>query len=563
MNERLWTPEFSKPNGWNRWGILIQLLTSVLLLAPALLHLGVALPGQSGLADLPGTINYHWLIHSQGLSAATSSSLVMFPAEINRLILDGMPLDALVSMPLTALFGWPNGFTLFVWLCLLAMGLSTAWLAQQWWNSFPAAVCAGVVAQCHPFLIREVLDGRPTQLFGAIFLPLCLGFAIRSGHTQSMRTALVAGLLWGLGTLSYWIYGAFFGFALLALLATLIAEGRPWVRPAVCWLAGAMGVVFWPLWFTLGANAELPGKGVGWNDLVTHGDHALPLWQLIEFRDLGASILADRVLAAQVIVAALVILAIRQTAKREWFLPAIWVGLAFSFGAGPRLGFDGFNIPGPFALFDLTDWTRRFWWPERALVLAVPATALLVAGGTKALLERLRPNKPWVAGCAVACLLLAEAFITIPGLPMPTTWGAESRASAQLSQGSGPVLVLPLGSGGVQPDARMLIDQIHHGRPLVNGPMPFTSSTAPAAYVTATQSSALADLVSCEKNAQSLPSMDMDSHKSALINWPLNMVYLDTSRTSQMAGGGALYQECIERILGDSSGGDPLLEYAL
>jgi hypothetical protein len=523
----------------------------------------VALPGQPGLADLPGTVNYHWLIHSQGLGAAASSSLMMFPAEINRLILDGIPLDALVSMPFTALFGWPNGFTLFVWMCLFALGLSTSWLAQQWWNSFPAAVCAGVVAQCHPFLIREVLDGRPTQLFGAIFLPLCLGFAIRSAHTLSMRTALTAGLFWGLGALSYWIYGAFFGLALLALLVGMIADGRAWVRPAACWIAGAMAVTFWPLWYTLGAATEMPAKGVGWNDLVTHGDHDLPLWQLIEFRDLGASIMADRVLAAQVIVAGLIIVAIRRASRREWFFPTILLGLAFAFGAGPRLGFGGFSIPGPFSLFDLTDWTRRFWWPERSLVLAVPATALLVGGGAKALIERIRPNQPWVAGGTIACLLLIEAFLTIPGLPMATTWGAESRASTQLSQGSGPVLILPLGSGRAQPDARMLIDQIHHGRPLVNGPMPFTSSTAPAAYAAATQSSALSDLVSCEQNAQSQPSLDPDTQKEALLAWPVNTVYLDINRASQMTGGSARYRDCIERILGESTGGDPFLEYPL
>jgi hypothetical protein len=543
--------------------MLVQLLTSMVVLAPALVHLGVALPGQPGLADLPGTVNYHWLVHSQGLDAAASSSLMMFPAEINRLILDGVPLDALASLPFTALFGWPTGFTLFVWMCLFALGLSTSWLAQGWWNSFPAAVCAGVVAQCHPFLIREVLDGRPTQLFGAIFLPLCLGFAIRSAHNRSMPTALIAGLFWGLGTLSYWIYGAFYGLALLAVLVSMIRDGRPWIRPAACWLSGVMAVTFWPLWYTLGAGEGMPGKGVAWSDLVTHGDHALPLWQLIEFRDLGASIMSDRVLAAQTIVALLMVVAVRQTPRRLWLLPAIWIGLALSFGAGPRVGLDGFSIPGPFALFNLNDWTRRFWWPERALVLAVPATALLVGGGVKALIERIRPNQPWVAGCTIACLLLAEAFFVIPGLPMPTTWGAESRASAQLSQGGGPVLILPLGSGGVQPDARMLIDQIHHGRPLVNGPMPFTSSTAPAAYAAATQSQALLDLVSCEKNAQSQPLITTKLQKEALLAWPVSTVYLDISRTSQMAGGGALYRACIERILGEPSGGDPLLEYPI
>ena len=75
----------------------------------------------------------------------------------------------------------------------------------------------------------------------------------------------------------------------------------------------------------------------------------------------------------------------------------------------------------------------------------------------------------WVVGIAV--VLVAEAFVAIPGLPMPTSWGAETEASAALSEGEGPVLIVPMGHGESEPDMRMLIDQVHHGRPLVNGPM--------------------------------------------------------------------------------------------
>ena len=92
-------------------GMMTQAAIATLLMAPALLHLGSALPGRPGLADLPGTVNFHWLIQEHGLQSAGRSSMLMFPAQLDRILLDGVPLDAFASWPFTALFGWPGGFT--------------------------------------------------------------------------------------------------------------------------------------------------------------------------------------------------------------------------------------------------------------------------------------------------------------------------------------------------------------------------------------------------------------------------------------------------------------------
>ena len=134
----------------------------------------------------------------------------------------------------------------------------------------------------------------------------------------------------------------------------------------------------------------------------------------------------------------------------------------------------------------------------------VPAVSLLAAGGVMMLVRRASVGvreTVWVVGIAV--VLVAEAFVAIPGLPMPTSWGAETEASAALSEGEGPVLIVPMGHGESEPDMRMLIDQVHHGRPLVNGPMVPGSSAAPQAFRDFAEAPAIQALLACENDAGS------------------------------------------------------------
>lgn len=543
--------------------IAMQVAVATLIVGPALVHLGVAIPGQAGMADLPGTVNFHWLIQTHGVTAAMDSSLLMHPASLNRIILDGMPIDAWASWPLTAALGWPAGFTLFVWLCFALLGIATAWMTRVWWNSVPAAVVAGVVAQTHPFLIREVLYGRPTQVFGAIFLPLALGLTMRRLSTAGARWhGVAAGVAWGVGTLSYWFYGAYFFIGLSILIAlAMLGNNRQWKTATVESLLGVLVITAVPIITVMGASEALPGQGLELASMVTHGDHQLSLRQLIEFRDLGASIASERALAAQILVMGLAIYGITRASKSQWLVPLLWLIAALWFAAGPAINLPGgFNIPGPFLIFDATDLTRRNWWPDRALVLAVPAVALLAGGGAAAVHARWNHIRPELTALAVCAAVVIEAYTVIPGLPMNTTWGAATSKTQQVAMGTGPTLILPLGTNGDQPDARMMIDQIHHGRPLVNGPMPFTSSTAPQAYVDNIRSDALQALVACEADPSSHQTARQDPWV-ALQAWNVHQVFLDPKLAERMQVSAARYRQCIAALLGPPSGGDPMLEY--
>jgi len=555
-------PPWTQTQRLERWVVGIQIAVATLLLAPALVHPGNALPGKPGLADLPGTVNFHWLVHTHSFSELRQSSMLMYPSQMDRLLLDGMPLDALASWPFVAALGWPAGFTVFQWASFVALGVASAWLARGWWGHAGAAAIAGVVAQTQPYLIRELINGRPTQVFGAIFLPICIGFTLRALNQKRTQDALLAGFSWGLGTLAYWYYGAFFGLCVAGLFIAAGLQRTLNGSTILGMLGGLLAVVTVPLLYVLNAETKIPGQGSNWDAPVTHGSYTMALEQIIEHRDLGMNIGTDRVMALQILVAGLIVLALMRMHRRTWVVPLGWLVTAILFAMGPTLG--PLGIPGPFALFELTELTARMWWPDRALVMAGPAIALLAAGGATYALDQWAPDTRHRWTGLITAAVLIEAFIVIPGLPLPVSWGAASPQSQILAQGDGPVLILPIGSGESQPDARMLLDQVNHGRPLINGPMPYSSSTAPPSYRKRVQSVALAPFLVCESNPTSSKIPTPNEIITALRALGLSEVYLDTTLARRFMRDAGAYQKCVEKILEtDGETRDPFVIFDL
>ncbi len=536
-----------------RLSMAVQVVLATVLCAPALFNLGVAIPGRPGLADLPGTVNYHWLVQTMGLAGAADSSMLMYPTVVDRIVIDGFPLDALVSTPLTTVFGWPAGFTLFIWFSFLALGLAHAWMAKTWWGSEAAAVIGGVVAQCSPFLIREVMDGRPTQLFGAIFLPLALALLLRALALNRPRSGFLAGVMVGLGALSYWYYGVFFVVCAAVLMVLAVLSNWAVVRTTAALVMGACLVTIWPIVYTLQSVAVMPGITTAWSDQVLHGSEWITLLQILEFRDLGTAIMLERVIALQLLVGLCVLVAWRRVPRKAWLAPSVIGLLALLFAAGPSISLPGLPpIPGPFHLFRISDVFSRLWWPDRALVMLVPAVCLLAAGGAGALVQLVRPSsRQRLAVLGIAAGIVLEAFLAIPGLPMPTSWGAETEASKALSEGEGPVLIVPMGHGESEPDTRMLIDQVHHGRPLVNGPMVPGSSAAPQAFRDFAASPAIQSLLGCENDT----TLGVTSEAwGQLMAHGIVSVVLDVQRAAALPSGAKRFESCIRRIMGEPTG---------
>ncbi len=553
--------------GLSKMTVGLQVLAALVLMWPVLQRIQTHVPGKSGLADLPGTLNLHWLVHEVGISGVTHTRMLMYPSTVDRVVIDGFPLDALLSWPFLAIFGWPAGFTVFIAVAMVALGCATAWLAQCWWGDERAAFVAGVVAQASPFLTREMLQGRPTQLVGAIFLPLGIGLLLRSLTRGSARDAGLGGGAIGLGALCYWYYGAFFAIAVGLLLLVARLDGRPVLTTIWASTLGCLIVAGVPALYAFQGLGDMPGADIRSTDTLLHGGEQISLVQLLELRDLINGIRTDGVLALQCAVIVLVGVCLVRAPLRRWLLPLLWMGVALLLAAGPLLVFPtGGSMPGPFALFAEVPGLRRMWWPDRSLVIIGPAVALMAGGGVIWVADRFSDLRwrRWGLGAAVVGLILFEAQWVVASLPVPSAWAAPTVRSNALAEGTGPVLILPLGGGAVQQDAQMLIDQIHHGRPLVNGPMPPDSTAAPAAYLDFVGSIGMDHFVQCETAGGRVPEVTRAMAWTHFRQHGIREIYLDRELARKLVVGGETYRSCVQMLIGPASRvSDPYLIYVV
>jgi len=481
-----------------RWWVVAGLLLSAwVLLLPSSASPWALLPGDGSFPDLPATVQYYWVLQERGFLALAHDRMLMYPGTFNTLAMRGFPLDGLASQPFLALFGWPAGFTLFQITSLWCAGLSMAWLAGRWWRSPLAALVAGLALQASGPLVREMSYGRPTQVFAAIFAPLAFGLLARALLERRDRDALGAGVLLGLSTLAYWFAGLFYGLGFVVLLAMAVLERvSPW-RPAALCAVSCLTVIVLPAAYTLSALSEMGTVNATLWTLVSHSGHQVPLAQILEQRDLFAA-LPEGIVGLTPLCFGAALFCLWSAPVRRWAAPLGWLltGLALACGPWLQLSEDAL-LPGPFAWIPSVPVVSRLWWPDRAMLLVAPALALLAGGGIAALHRRLLPRwkAAWMA-LPVGALLLGEAFLGLPNLPMRATDGTPSPQAQILAQGTGPLLVLPQ-SGAASNARAFLLDQVFHGRPLVNGAIPPSSSTAPLAYAEVSALPAMKHLYGC------------------------------------------------------------------
>jgi len=475
------------------------LLTAWIVLMPASLKPWEHFPGDVQSPDAAYALNNHWFVRSHGLLASSNSRMLAFPVGQDRFVTSGFPLDAVAAWPLVSVLGWPAGLTVFLVLAFWAAGAAMAWLAGRWWRSAWAAVVAGVAYQTSGVLLLETSHGRFHNVLGAVFVPLALGLLARALVRRSQRDALLAGLAAGMATLAYWFLGLYVALGLLVLvLLALYERSFPWR----VYLAAAMGlllVVGIPVLYAAYTTAEAPGFDIEKWDLILVGqaEQALVRW-VANANGLFSSSAPAGLLVLRPLLALLVVLGLWRSRLRRWMAPAAWAVLGLALAMGPWVALPGgLLLPGPLLGLMDSPALSRMWWPYRALLLAAPAVALLAGGGAarlhcllpgmhglaEALFARLRQmevkhsiHRRWIPralphlGYLLAALLLLEAFVAQPLLPMVFTPARPSRAAKALAKGTGPALVAPFGNTPMRTDTTMYSDQLFHRRPLINSP---------------------------------------------------------------------------------------------
>lgn len=537
------------------WCLPILALAAWILLLPASASPSSLLPGGAQHPDLPGTVNYFWLVEAHGPLAATHSRLLMYPAVVDRVLMQGFPLDALAAAPLLDLFGWPAGFVLFQVGALACAGVAMAWLGASWWRSTAAGVLAGFAWQSAGVFLRELEQGRPTHLFGAIFAPLAVGLFARALVEGRRRDALLAGACTAAAALAYWYWGVFCAMALAVLGGLAVwerrADWRPIVRVGLEALVAFTFVVGLPLAYTLARVEDQPAVAVQAWDTVWDGVGARqPLVSLLKERARAA--VDEGALGVRPLVVALAVLGVWGQRRRRWLAAVALVVLGVALSAGPWWELPGApRLPAPFLAFTHLPLLRRLWWPERTLFVAALGVAVLVGGGGARVVEWLR-GRGVPAGVGVAVLLAglyAESLLD-RGFPLGTTPGTPSERAVALAVGRGPVLILPQDVPGVQKEATLLIDQVFHGRPLVNGFVSPVSSAAPDAYRDIGNIDVLRHLFQCENDVTARYTADPAEGRARLAGLGITEVYVDTVRMAGAPRHLEPWISCVESLLG-------------
>lgn len=527
---------------------------------------GELLPGSERRPDGPMTWNYHWLVHSRGLLGATDWGMVGWPARGDRLTSDGFPLDALASQPLVALLGWPAGLTAWIGLSLLGLAAGTAWLAGRASRSRTAALVAGAAVALNGSVLFELAEGRPTMVMAVAFLPWCWGWAADAMATGRLRPALASGAMLALASLTWWYALPLGLLSLLVLAGAGAADGL--LRPRVLAAAGAafLLVAGLPLAHALADLGAQPGLDLGPGSVLTHAGSAVTLEALTARRalDLPGLLWGPHAVSPVVLLLILGVLVGSAPLRDALVLGGISLGFGL-LALGPWVALpDGTLLPGPYRLALEVPVLRRWWWPERALLIAAPAAAALAGVGAVALRGRLLPMLPargrrgaslaWAGALLLA--VVGGALLQHPDLlPLPSTRAQPSTRALALAHGGGPVLLLPSPSGLRSLDARAFLDQVHHGRPLVNGPMHPGEDNAPRAWRDLAARPGLRWLMACEVPAPSGLRLDppaVAEGRAALRQLGLVEVHLDWGalRDSASAGEPAAYRACVEALLG-------------
>ncbi len=530
------------------------LLSAALLMRPVLGAPLQRFAGDPQHPDGAGTVWTHWLVHSQGLAAMRDLRLVGWPLSSDILVVQGFPLDGLASWPWDALLGWPAGFGLFQLATLWGAGLSAAWLAGRWWRSAPAALVAGVATQAAAPVLYELAQGRSTQVFALLFLPPALGLYAESLVSRRLRPALLAGPALALAALSWWFMGFFGAVGLAALAALGLVEGAPPLRPTATTAAAVALVAGPPALLTLASLDQQGGTALTLADPIAWAGTTTSLQVLLEERD-AIALLPEGAAAVTPLLWTLALVGALGQPARRWLAPLLWILAALLLAQGPVLAWvGGHPLPGPFAALSAMPVLRRLWWPTRALLLAAPALALLAGGGAarlcRAAQRRLRPTLAAPTAALLALLLLAEAHLLLPTLPLPVTSALPSAQALALRAGTGPVLVLPQERAAHTGGRGFLIDQIVHGRPVVNTMMAPDLGTAPASvrHFFASQR-ALQALYGCADDPRST-AMPIAEVRSALAALGVAEVVADHERIAGPADVDPAYLSCVEGLLG-------------
>ena len=496
------------------WSIFAYLCATALIGHPVVFGPDGALLGGGEQPDWTGTAwTYWWTEH------ALSSARTPFEASANFFPWGQSPtawynlLDAFLAAPFIRALGLVDGYNIFGLTVIFSNGLAAHILARTLKLQHRAGLVAGTFWMSSPWLLSEIVQGRLSQALMVFFL-LALSGAVRLTQGPSRPvTPIVTGIAVSLCALGYWFYGFFLAIGLIAIwgqryLILRKSSGTSTseiLRPAAIVLATCTALCIAPVTALIGGFADQPGVDramEGWVDQGELGQNRFGLnmtimngnwifWPWMNAQDDSAPTAFPA--SAWIFIAGSILLARRskqnapQSRKplRVWSQAWVWVWCAgYLLSLGPYLKVsnqDALAVPLPFLI--LHEWFPffdRLWWPDRAAILVLAATGVLLSHQTDRLLRSHYRWKGAIPFLVILCML-AETSLISQAHPVPVR--PPRPVDVELYETiDGPILTIPI--LGASDEARHLLwMQTVHNQPITGGLGDHIRSHVPEDYV--------------------------------------------------------------------------------
>jgi hypothetical protein len=496
-----------------RWGqaLLAYIALTIALTWPLALRWTTDLPGgahKDGLEDAYQNVWNLWWMH-EALARPTNPLITdrfFYPEQPNLYYHTLSPINTLLAVPITALWGPIAGFNAVAFLSCVLGALGMWWLAYDRTHAHAAALLAGIVYAFSPFHMAALITDGQLQIVALHWLPFYVLFLLRAAEQGGKHNGLLAGLFLVLNAWTDWYYTLFLLIFTAGYAAwRLLARTRDWhARRTLVARLAAIGALF-----ALGAAPLLvpmlieATRATYMNIYPADDPERLvidllalvlparqhPWWGAAPW-DWGVQIDVNRRFYLGAVALGLAVFgALRCPAARRWGVIALASGVL---ALGPTLRVNGQStgVPLPYRLLANLPIIRLSRQPDRFDVLITLALAMMVAYGARALLEigrgrtrtsadsfsnsafaRVRPRPKMLLAPQLLTILLAVLLsLDYLSAPMITRDPAIPPFLANLPHNDdGALLEFPFHNLSPYRDAERMLFQTVHGRPISSG----------------------------------------------------------------------------------------------
>lgn len=417
--------------------LLVIVTLSIFMVAPALVVKN-SLIGEG--VDLYGTIWFYDWIYESIQTGRNPSHTDMFFYPYGKDIFGHTGnnfLDAILAIPFMALFGFPLYQPIFYACILLVNALAFRKLAHALFDSFHARLGTTILVLLSPYVLTELIQGRPTQAL------LC--FSILSMHyfLQMVRSGLIVdavkcGFCAALQGWMYW-YGGYFLGIVLVVFSLVNWNAKHWkiytTALITCLLCISPGVITM-IWHM--SSTQIPGLyEKEWNDW------SIPIMDPNYSRSYLVGYLLHEPWGMKMFgLASLSIPTMFALwfARKHWFW---WVALIISLlvATGPMYVVGGEVQPfyHYIFLYKTLPFFSRLWFPYRMVSLSI----LLAIIGIGLMMNQLRGKWAWSIWMIVVVHigLQSQTFC----VPMLSHAWEEPQVYKEMKKEPGGVIELPIG----------------------------------------------------------------------------------------------------------------------